>query len=89
MIDFLRFGKKEAGPKVLRRIIEAERAAGLLPAEPPHPTPGETHAQGVHALETVAPADRVARGARRDDRLRAALRKVRLALDELEKALEG
>jgi hypothetical protein len=31
MLDFLRNGSKAAGPKVLRRIVDAERAAGLLP----------------------------------------------------------
>ena len=35
MLDFVRSGVKEPGPKVMRRIAAAERAAGLLPPEPP------------------------------------------------------
>lgn len=38
MLDFLRSGAKDPGPKVLRKIADAERAAGLLPAVPPPQT---------------------------------------------------
>lgn len=53
MLDFLRSGQREASPKTLRRLIEAERAAGILPAEPVaepvEPPPGDSKGEAISA----------------------------------------
>lgn len=58
MLDFLRFEKKDAGPKVMRKIIEAERAAGLAP-----PPPQKTPPRAVEFLPPPPSGDKKAREA--------------------------
>lgn len=37
MLDFIRAGTVEPSPKIIRKIIDAEKKAGILPKEPPAP----------------------------------------------------
>ncbi|MBU4460037.1 MAG: hypothetical protein KJ579_05675 [Verrucomicrobia bacterium] len=57
MLDFVRNGAREPGPKVLRKIIAAEIAAGLVP---PAPSEAMAIASDVGVLKADAPlGDRI------------------------------
>jgi hypothetical protein len=77
-------GKKSLSDKAVHRLQLAEEAAGLLA---PHPAPGETLAEGVHHLENLVREESAACG-KQSARVCTALKTLRAALDELERALE-
>lgn len=81
------------GSDLIARIAAALKIPAnqlIQPASLPLPTSGKPVSEGFQRLQKT-PAQAVQgpeNPARRDERLRIALRKIRLALDELEKTLE-
>ncbi|MDZ7317468.1 MAG: hypothetical protein ONB24_15255 [candidate division KSB1 bacterium] len=57
MLHYLRTGARNPSPKLLRKIIEAERAAGLLPPETGLPTSGKPASGDFQRLEKLDRAE--------------------------------
>lgn len=78
MLDFIRAGTVEPSPKIIRKIIDAEKKAGILPKELPAP---------ARALPTIRESPADAMPDYRD--LAKKLDEILRRLDRLEKKWKG